>query len=444
MKKGRFSLVKSIVVLLLLFVFTLPSYSQCINPTPIGASSQSFCKTDNKKISDLVVQGTEIFWFDAASGGNQLNPTSLLINGRTYYADDKSGGSCSVSRLPVTVTINGNYPSGVDIFVGKCKSANPTIGSLSATGTNIQWYSAQFGGNLLPSNLPLSNGQTYWVQQTENGCTSGRLPTTVTIVDPEPPIVAPIQSFCSPPNPTVNDLRATGINISWYASEDSGVPLDSNVPLENNKQYWASQNSFPCESTERVSTTVLIDTTPNAGISNNYNVCEKDLVTINLFDLLEGNPDTTGYWSGPSNLSDGYLGTFEPGINNEGVYTYTVSSTLNICSDATANINVIIQKTLPPTINQTTQTFCEIDNATVSDLTASGNEIQWYNSEISTTPLNANDLLIDGANYWAAQKDSQTGCESISRVAVNVIITTVPPPTISESTQTFCEIDKPT
>jgi gliding motility-associated-like protein len=222
------------------------------------------------------------------------------------------------------------------------------------------------------------------------------------------------------------------------------VPLDSNVPLENNKQYWASQNSFPCESTERVSTTVLIDTAPNAGTSNNYTVCEKDLITINLFDLLEGNPDTTGYWSGPSNLSGEYLGTFEPGINNEGVYTYTVSSTLNICSDATANINVIIQKTLPPTINQTTQTFCEIDNSTVSDLTATGNEIQWYASETDATPLNPDDLLIDGANYWASNKNTQNGCESISRVVVNVIITTVPPPTISESTQTFCEIDKPT
>ncbi|MBI9040594.1 gliding motility-associated C-terminal domain-containing protein [Lutibacter sp.] len=444
MKKGKFSVLLSIVYLVLFFAVTQESFSQCTNQTPTGATSQSFCKNDNKKISDLVVQATSIAWFDSATGGNQLNPTSLLLNGKTYYADDISGGSCSTPRLAITVAIYGNYPSGVDIFVGKCKSDNPTIATLSATGSNIQWYSAQFGGNLLPSNLPLTNGQTYWVQQTENGCTSNRLPTTVTVVDPQPPIVAPIQSFCSPPTPTVGNLSATGINISWYDSENSEIPLDPNVPLENNKQYWASQNSFPCESTERVSTTVFIDTTPNAGTSNNFNVCEKDAVKTDLFNLLGGSPDISGSWSGPSNLSGGYLGAFEPGINIEGVYTYTVSSTLNICPDAAANITVTIQKTLPPTTNQTIQTFCEIDKPTISNLSVSGNNIQWYSSETSTSPLDSTELLMDGEDYWAAQKDPQTNCESVTRVMVTVTIISVQPPTVSETNQTFCEIDTPT
>ena len=270
------------------------------------------------------------------------------------------------------------------------------------------------------------------------------MPTTVTIVDPEPPIVAAIQSFCSPPNPTVNDLVAIGINISWYDSEDAQTPLDVNLPLEHNKTYWASQNSFPCESTERVRSTVYIDVSPNAGTSNNFTVCEIDLQQTNLFDQLGGNPDINGSWTGPSALNGGYLGTFDPTLHAEGTYTYTVSSALNICPQASATITVEILKTPPPTIVESTQTFCEVDSPTIANLTATGTNIQWYASETDTTPLNSTDALVDGATYWASQTNSTSDCESATRVSIAVVITNVPPPTMVESSQTFCEVDSPT
>ena len=446
MKKEGFLISKKIALLILFFSVLSNQYiySQCTNTDPTGDSAQNFCKVDNRTVANLVADGVLIAWFDASVDGNQYSSYEPLFDGVTYYADDIDGGGCSPNRLAVTVSIFGDVPTNVDVFVGKCASENPTIADLSATGSNIEWFDAQIDGNLLALTEVLMDSQTYWVQQTENGCTSNRLPTTVNLVEPPPPVVEATQSFCFPPNPTVADLQATGTNVIWYEFENSTIPLNSSTPLIDGEDYWATESSFPCESTIRIQTTVILDATPDAGSDGSYTECEIDLTTTNLFDLLGGTPDDTGSWTGPSALSNGYLGTFEPGTNVEGTYTYTVSSALRICPDATANVTVLITIVPTPTITESTQIFCEIDNATIADLAVTGTNILWYDTETSTTPLSDTDVLIDGEDYWAVDSDTASGCESVTRVVVTATIITVPPPTTSQSNQTFCEIENPT
>jgi gliding motility-associated-like protein len=446
MKKDYFSITNKTVLIFVIILFFViqQGHTQCTNPTPTGPSPQTFCKVDNNTVADLVASGGEIVWYDAPTGGTQYSGSSPLFDGVTYYADDISSANCSINRLAVLVSIVGDVPSNVDVFVGKCASENPTIASLNATGTNIQWYDAQTGGNLLSSSTPLSDGQTYWVQQTEGGCTSTRLPTTVSLINPVTPTVDPIQSFCYPPNPTVADLQATGTNIVWYDTETSSTPLNTSEPLIDGEDYWAVENSFPCESTARAQTIVQLDAAPNAGTNGSLTVCEIDLTTTNLFSLLGGTPDNTGTWTGPSTLTNGYLGTFEPGVNVEGTYTYTVSSLNGICPDDAATVSVIINKTPPPSTSLSTQTFCDIDNPTVGSLAITGNGVLWYDTDTSTTPLNDTDALIDGEDYWATQTDTSSGCESATRVQVMVTINTTPPPTTTQTNQTFCEVDNAT
>ena len=340
MKKRGFSFYRFICILFLIGFYQINTYSQCTNPTPNGQIAQSFCKSSNPTISNLVASGGLIEWFDSPTSDTKLSSNTLLVDTKKYYADDKSGNNCSSIRLEVTVSILGNYPAFVNIFVGKCSSDNATIASLSAIGENIQWYDAQFGGNLLPTNLVLQNGRTYWVQQTEGGCASGRLPTTVTIIDPPAPIVDPIQSFCSIAPITISNLVALGTNITWYTSETDDTPLGINEVVESGKTYWASQNTFPCESIHRSSTKVFVDVPPNTGSSNSIILCESNLNNFNLFESLGGNADPNGIWTGPSNLTNDYLGTFNPTINTLGTYTYTVSSNLNICPNSSSQITI--------------------------------------------------------------------------------------------------------
>lgn len=446
MEKEKFLFSKKITILIF-FIFSLTynaSFSQCINPIPIGNTSQVFCKSDNSTIADLVASGGSIVWYDALSGGELYGTTEVLVNGITYYADDISGDNCSTSRLAVTVTIYGDFPTNVDVSVGKCAIDNPTVGSLSAEGENIEWYDAQTGGNLLPLSQLLESGKTYWVQQTENGCTSDRFPTTVSLIDPVTPVTAPIQSFCFPPNPTVANLSASGTTILWYNSETSTTPLKTTTPLINGEDYWVAEVAFPCVSSNRAQTTVVLDEAPNAGESSSLTECEVNFVATNLFDLLGGTPDTTGIWTGPSELANGYLGTFEPGINTIGTYTYTVSSTLGICPPDSANVTVIVTIVPPPTTANAVQTFCEIEKATISNLSTNQGNVVWYDTETSTIALNPSEPLVDGEDYWGALPDDTSGCLSAIRLKITANITVILPPTTAEVNQIFCETDNPT
>jgi len=63
---------------------------------------------------------------------------------------------------------------------------------------------------------------------------------------------------------------------------------------------------------------------------------------ISLFSLINST-DTSGTWSGPSDLGNGYLGTFDPATNEFGNYTYKISNTIG-CS---YTINVLVKNNTP-------------------------------------------------------------------------------------------------
>ncbi len=60
--------------------------------------------------------------------------------------------------------------------------------------------------------------------------------------------------------------------------------------------------------------------------STNYLYCNQS-APIDLFSLFSTNVVSGGTWSGPSTLTNGDQGTFDPSINSFGVYTYSVSGT---------------------------------------------------------------------------------------------------------------------
>ena len=70
--------------------------------TPTPTATQSFC--NSATIADLAPQGTDIKWYDAATGGSLLTSTTALVHNNKYYVA-KVQGSCESSRAEVTVKI---------------------------------------------------------------------------------------------------------------------------------------------------------------------------------------------------------------------------------------------------------------------------------------------------------------------------------------------------
>ena len=439
-------------------------YSQCTNPEPTATTTTvSFCAADNQRVSNLtaatgttgmVGNGSDIAWFTTPAGGTQLGDFAVLDTG-IYYADDLNDladdGNCSVSRLAITVTVSAKELENVNNTITECESDNPTISNLSATGTGvIEWFDSQTGGTLLTSTTPLTDGSTYWVQHTENGCIAERLPTLVNLVSvPAPTLNAgdETQEFCATANPTIADLVANGNDLKWYESMTSPVAesIPSNTPLTDGASYWVSNTSTTssCQSVDRVEVRVVIEDAPNPGVNSSYEECELFLNqnTVNLFDSLGGSPDIGGTWTGPSTLSNGHLGTFDNTIHTAGTYTYTVTSSTGICSNASATVSVTVTTTAAPTTTDTTQEFCAIDSPTIADLQVAGTNISWYANATTTTALNTTDALVNGQSYWATQ--TVAGCESATRLEVTVMLNTTDVP-ISIPIQQFCPENNPT
>jgi gliding motility-associated-like protein len=66
------------------------------------------------------------------------------------------------------------------------------------------------------------------------------------------------------------------------------------------------------------------------------------------------------------------------------------------------------------------QLYCIFNNPTMGFLVAAGQDLHWYDSNTSTTPLDLSTPLIDGMTYYAAQTVS--GCESQVRLPVTVTL----------------------
>lgn len=63
--------------------------------------------------------------------------------------------------------------------------------------------------------------------------------------------------------------------------------------------------------------------------------------TQDLFALLAGkNVSSNGTWSGPSTLSNGFLGTFDAGVHANGTYLYTIDAQPTSCADSSVQVQV--------------------------------------------------------------------------------------------------------
>ena len=104
---------------------------------PSGNKNQSFC--DSATISDLVITGQNIQWYDSSSGGNLLDSSTSLSNGQVVYASQTVDGCESESRLAVTVTIQVNELTASTTEI--CTGESVDLSVTSAAGSTVSWSS---------------------------------------------------------------------------------------------------------------------------------------------------------------------------------------------------------------------------------------------------------------------------------------------------------------
>lgn len=142
-----------------------------------------------------------------------------------------------------------------------------------------------------------------------------------------------------------------GTSVTVSVEDDLGTALASQT-LTLNGTFQQIIFNFPaattglhliihCNSTggsgiDIVVEDILITSCLGASEDINYTDCTSQNA-IDLFSFFSSAIAATGTWAGPSALSNGNLGTFDPSINTSGLYTY--DDPIN-CSFSSVNVNI--------------------------------------------------------------------------------------------------------
>ncbi len=426
-----------------------------INDTaaPTALTPQDFC--DSATVSDLVATGTNIQWYDEATGGTALTGTTSLVDGETYYATQTDATtSCESSvRFEVIAEIyqspNPGNPSATGISA--CNNDNSIDLNAGLDGTQDTggvWQDTD-GTGALSANILDATGlaagdyQFTYVVAAISPCIDDSTTITVRIDTPLDAGTDGTLDDCSNNGTTDLFTRLGGspdTGGTWSPALTSGTGVfDPLVDVEGTYTYTLT-NACGTSTSEVV---VSITQAPYAGADDSVSICVIDGVT-DLFPLLGSGAQSGGTWS-PA-LASG-TANFDPGVDAPGVYTYTVLATGFCTVDSSAQITVTVNDSPVPTVIDSNPAFCSIDHPIVSDLdsalTITGTVI-WYEDAALTTVANATDALIDGEDYYASQTNS-SGCESsTSTSAITVTINDAPTPTLIDSNQELCINDGPT
>ncbi|KAF2338640.1 Ig-like domain-containing protein, partial [Flavobacterium tistrianum] len=155
------------------------------SPTPTTASTtQNFCTLNSPTVANIQVNEANVVWYNAATGGTAIPPTTALTTGTYYGAVSSAIGCENPNRLAVTVNVNSpsviTTPRTTQTF---CLSAVPTLANIFVNETNVVWYASATGGTPLANTTPLT-ATTYYagsLANTFNGCDNGpRLGVTIT------------------------------------------------------------------------------------------------------------------------------------------------------------------------------------------------------------------------------------------------------------------------
>ena len=370
---------KHLLLTLLFALSNLTALSQ--TPPPTGFSEQRFCYFENPKVSDISVTGSNIKWYDAASGGNLIPSTNDIIDYKDYFASQTISGLESTTRLKVFIR-KEMYPMilGYTTF---CEGGSvdliipinyPSNQSEMMYSFNYQWN--KDGQSIMNNNggqiYTATQSGSYSVRQNTNwmnstngtmhNCSSESNPIQIT-VNPNPTAtITPVGSTTISTGGSVvlNASTGTGYTYQWFkdgTSITSATTSSYTATQSGSYTVKVSNSSTTCNATS-TPTVVAVNstTTPTATITagGSTTFCQGSSVILNA---TTGGGFTYEWYKDGSIISGATLSSFT--ATQSGNYTVKV---INGVANATSLATVVVVNPIPVLTNFSTTTICSNSN----------------------------------------------------------------------------------
>ncbi len=280
--------------------------------------------------------------------------------------------------------------------------------------------------NDLPNTGDLNPGSDYHPQGyiVEYGGTPGDpvldISASTRITIPEITSTTAPSAICGPGSVVLEATSSEG-DVAWFDSPIATVPVFIgdvfNTPVLNaTTSYYAMASVNGCFNGQRSPVTAVVNPIPTIDSVMGSTVCVNEAATINA----TASAGTINWYTVPvGGMAISTGSSYTTAVLNA-TTTYYVDATNNGCTTTNRTaVTVTVLSTPTPTGN-TVQEFCDFEVATLADVTITGTDIIWYDSNIGGAVLDITTPLMNNTIYYATQ--TLSSCESINRLAVEIFI----------------------
>ncbi|MEL1243248.1 GEVED domain-containing protein [Flavobacterium sp. DGU11] len=389
----------------------------CSTTAPVAAATQTFCS--GATVANLQATGAVISWYNVATGGTALAPTTVLTGGATYYASITPAGGCeSTTRTAVTVVITSTPAPDADATQTFCSGA--TVADLQATGSVILWYSAATGGTALASTTVLASGNYYASVTPAEGCEStARTMVEVTITTVQVPTVTVVQPACGDPTGTITVNSPVGAGFTYDANGTGFQASATFTNLVPGTYTITAKNASGCTA----SVPVIINGAPAIPDAPVVTIvqptCSVATGSITITSPLGAN--LTYAIDGGTFQASPVFNDVMPG--NHSISVKNAEGCIGLTSDIV--VNAVPAAPDAPTGDATQEIAVDAaQDATIEDITVTADgTVKWYasqeNAEAGENALEEGTVITNGTYYATQTVDD---CQS-APFAVTVAIT---------------------
>ncbi|MBO2545503.1 HYR domain-containing protein [Salegentibacter sp. BDJ18] len=266
----------------------------------------------------------------------------------TYTATDINGNSANSSftvtvidnesptiSCPEDITLNVEFGTGSVVV-----NYEAIIASDNCSGTNIELIEGFAPGEEFPVGLT-----TVTYKVTDAAGNSASCSFTVIVEEdleetppaPDAPQVEVIQPDCVTPTGVI--LINIEDGLTYSIDEENYYAVDEFTALEPGTYSVTARDEFDQVSEATVVT--LEDPVASEIQTSTISLCTED-ITFDLFELLQGDYDTSGTWVDPENTGALNQGTIDPALLQVGTYTFNYqlnNGTCNSTTEVTVSIN---------------------------------------------------------------------------------------------------------